>query len=260
MNIYNPKRAYSGRVTLVFTLVLLFFIGGIILHILDHRPIRDRVTEIGQTAQIVSGQTVFGIDINALPDDWLFFETIEEAIHAYFIPDLQSITSIPDAENEIVRFADDAYLMLMFVSENWRGESYVSIFQFVLDEGKISFPIYSWGQGIESCASTPRGRFSNEDRIARDIVWSYTKEHITERANGGIPIYYGVGIGKPPISISIFGYEPNRIIPFSYEGEDFFFWYYLHVTFFGEMLKENIDISRVITGEIIELFDIQIER
>lgn len=125
----------------------------------------------------------------------------------------------------------------------------------------VSYPLYGWWQAIHGAGpSYHRAVFSDEDRIVRDIIMSYRAEHVTARVNGGIPIYYGIGVGTIPLRMSILGYEPDGIIPFIFQGNEYFFWYYRSMPKFGEMLSSNIDISAVFTfGEVIPFFDILIE-
>ena len=125
-------------------------------------------------------------------------------------------------------------------------------------DGKYYFVI-KWVQGINALFYDNSGRWYAEDRVARDIVYAYTREYETIKINGGIPLYYGIGVGDQPEQFSILGHEPDGIIPFEYRGEVFFFWYYRSDHQFGKIFEQNIDIQLFALGEIIDLFEIKID-
>jgi len=186
------------------------------------------------------------------------FENVKVALTTFFEAGIT-------AQNfqEIVRFEESPYLFL-FAPGYIRGPFYrprnPAIFSFLFIErenGRFS-PLNKWTQGIEALFYDARGMWHDEDRVARDIVIAHVQEEITSRING-YPIFYGVGVGSPPISLSILGYEPDAIIPFEFGGEHYFFWYYRFASGFGELLADNIDITSLFTlAEVIELFDIQV--
>ena len=124
------------------------------------------------------------------------------------------------------------------------------------ENGKVS-PITSWVQNIHMTTKLTREIQSDEERIVKDIAFSYIYEELTSRANKGIPIYYGIGIGKHPVRISILGLEPDEIIPFEFMNKQYFFWYYLSAPQFGEIFSKNID-SQSPPSSDIDLFNIKV--
>jgi len=187
------------------------------------------------------------------------------------LEDVESILTLFGEYNHytetIISFESEAYI-LVFATVDLRG-SFLrapthNIMAFLVlrrESGMLTSP-YRWFQGIDALFYDTKGVWHDEDRVARDIVLAHVYESITSRVNGGVPIFYGVGIGTPPQHISIAGYEPDNIVTFYHRGESYFFWYYLSAPQFGEVLSENFDVaeSNIILAEIIELFDIQVVR
>jgi len=192
-----------------------------------------------------------------------YFTDLDTAIDGAF-----SEISINERNDEIVRFKYDNEYLIVFASYITGGNLFhpiipiMRIFLFEEHEnGNVSVEHF-WFQETEAILNERRRLLFDEDRIARDIVMSQIYSDVTARANGGVPIFYGVGVGIPPTYMSILGYEPDNVFLFEYRGKEYFFWYYLSAPYFGEVLSDNIDIAgtSIILAEVIELFDIQIVR
>jgi len=167
---------------------------------------------------------------------------------------------------EIVRFEKDSYIYIFspgYVFGPGLNSRIPTAFSFLFIErenGMLS-PVDIWRHGIESHIGEITGIWHHEDRIARDVVKAHVQGPVSSRVNGGVPIFYGVGVGPPPEHIFILGLEPDEIIPFEFRGDQYFFWYYLSTPHFGEILAENIDISEAFRlADIVELFDIRVIR
>ena len=71
-------------------------------------------------------------------------------------------------------------------------------------------------------------------------------------------MFYGVGIGDIPRRLSILGYEPDNIIPFVYNEEDYFLWYYHDMTKLSALLEAHIDFDAFTLAEVIDLLEIEV--
>ena len=187
------------------------------------------------------------------------FNDVKTAVTTFF-----DVNIMPQNYQEIVRFEGDGYKFIflpiytVLTAIRPRNPVIISLL-FTERENEMVSPLDLWTQGIEFLALDTSGTWHPEDRIARDIVIAHVQESVTSRANGGIPIFYGAGVGYPPTYISILGLQPDNIIPFEFRGNQYFFWYYLSTPHFGEILAENIDISQsFMLAEVIELFDIRV--
>ena len=189
------------------------------------------------------------------------FKSIDTVINDFFGERIYD----PEVK-EIIRFDYDKNT-LVFLSSYMEGSflrPVIPILHILLFYEQANDEViirHIWFQEKESIIYEKRRKLFDEDRVARDIVYSYIHREVTALANGDVSMYYGVGLGNPPAYLSILGYEPDNIIAFEYIGEDYFFWYYLSAPEFGEVLSDNIDISTsFMLAEVIELFDIQVIR
>lgn len=199
-----------------------------------------------------------------------YFQSIEEAVDAYFFR-VASITSPRPQRDEIIRFADEQGFFVVFVLEspvNNVPRDALALNFHLTDGDTISYPLYMWLQDIIGCEHLRRV-YQDEDRVARDIAWSFLAGDVTSRVNNGIPIFYGVGVGAPPLYMSILGYEPDAIIVFVYNENEYFFWYYLDAMLFNEVFTRNftspsedggVRARATSINSIIRVFDIQFER
>jgi len=206
-----------------------------------------------------------------------YFHSIEEAMDAYFgvrrttvNPTLrQSETPSWRRSIEIKRFVEDQEMLVIAVINNNNLHPFIGFDLFLIDGDMISYPLYLWSQDTIGCPFDLRRIYFDEDRIARDIMWAFAAEHVTSRVNGGIPIYYGVGVGSPPQYMSILGFEPDEIMSFSHGGNEYFFWHYRDTSLFSELFTKHFTFvnehgevrTRTLRfGDIIDVFDIQIVR
>jgi len=192
------------------------------------------------------------------------FEDAEVAI-----ADFIDVNIDPEDFQEIMRLEEGSYIFIFTPGYVFRPTQRplephiptVFLTLFIERENSMISPVYLWRHGIESFIDYLSGILHDEDRIARDIVLSHIQADITSRVNGGVPIFYGVGVGSPPEHIFILGLEPDEIIAFDFRDDQYFLWYYLSTPHFGDILAENIDISESFTlAETIELFDIRVYR
>ena len=172
---------------------------------------------------------------------------------------------------EIARFENIPYILVFIPSEvhgpnlSFFPSRYSGIVHTVhalllveRSDGKF-YMIDRWIQGIEAFAYDTRGIWSEDARVARDIVYSYLLE--SRVFFDGMHLLYGSGVGEPPLSISILGYKADNIVSFEHRGNSFFFWYYHEHPHFVGMISENVDIGApFLLSDIINLFDIRIER
>jgi len=259
MRMNNVERRYKKRKSSALKLIggaigilciLFLAVGAIGSAMHQTGEVREQRLMYGQHVLMLANRTL-GSQNNPR-----YFSSMEEAIAAYWREDILS------TEDEVIRFEVEGERMIFFAAKEWTGIPHIAVCFFQVDERGISFPLYGWWQAIHGAGpSYHRAIFFDEDRIVRDIIMSYRAEHVTARVNGGVPIYYGIGVGAVPVHMSILGYEPDEIILFTFQGEKYFFWYYRSMPKFGEVIAENIDLSTVFTfGEVIELFDIIVER
>jgi len=195
-----------------------------------------------------------------------YFYSFEEALDAYFGQEVSV------ARQELVRFESEKELLVIFgafLTVNNVPRTSLASNMFLVDGDMISYPLYMWWQDPVGSFLYPRRVYLDEDRIARDIAWSFVAKHVTSRVNSGQPIYYGVGLGSLPLYMSILGYEPDFIMPFIHDGNEYFFWYYLNMPLFCEVFTryftvptENggIRVATLRLGDVIDIFDIRIVR
>ena len=230
---------------------------GVLLTIREERntPIRDQTLNMGEVRDWSLEQRT-----NLIGDNISFFDTMEDSLQHFHDQEIDNLSSLPLSSEQIISFEKDSYIFAVFPTRHWQGDTLIDLFLFEVRANQISYPLYAWVEGVERSSIVLDGIWYDEDRIARDLISAYVVREVTLKVNNGIPIYYGVGIGFPPQQISILGYEPDNIIHFEYDEEDYFFWYYLANPEFGDLISEYIDLSSKTLGEIIELFDIQVIR
>lgn len=189
------------------------------------------------------------------------FKNAEYAVTTYF-----EIGITTSDFQEIIRFDEGVYSLIFvpgFVETHWFRPNTPTVFSFMFEkkENGMLTPVYRWTHGIEALWHDTRGMWDDEDRVARDILMSYIQAETTAVINNGIPLYYGIGMGAPPGYIYILGETPDRVIPFEFDGEQYFFWYFSSPTQFGEVLTKSIDIFSAFTlADIITLLDIKVGR
>lgn len=249
-----PRWCYIVAATLILFVVFTL----ILLNIDTVGEIRYRQSTFGSGAIFMSNSWLE----HAI--DWRYyeFEDAKTAITTFFEAGIT-----PQNFQEIIKFEEGSYSFI-FIPGYITDRPFfrpppptLYSFMFMENENGMLTPVYMWAHGIEALFYDTRGIWYDEDRVARDIVMAYVQKGVTSRVNGNIPLYYGVGVGPPPNYIFILGEEPDRIIPFEFSGEEYFFWYFTESSHFGEILSENIDISLSFTlAEIIDLFHIRVGR
>lgn len=186
-----------------------------------------------------------------------YYKNVEDSLEAAREEDIQEKET--SRGSEIVRIEKGDYLFVLFRGEIKGGIKalpciYHAIFK--IKNGNISYPLYYWCTGVENTLWNSTKTYHEEDRITRDIANAYYKADVTSKANGGIPIYYGVGVEAKTKQLTILGVSPTKIIPFEYKGKTYYLWYYLEEKF-GKIYEEKIKLSVTTMEEMAELFDIQ---
>lgn len=220
----------------------------------SNTPVRDINIQIGERAAwFLETRTA-----RLLGEETMFFDNVEESLYYHHSQETGDLASLPLKSEKVIYIEEDNYIFSVFPSRHWQGSTHMVSFLFQTQGDYISYPLYVLVEGVQRSSLYVTGIWYDEDRIARDLISSYVARGVTSIVNSGTPIYYGAGIGLPPQQILILGYEPDNIIHFEYNGEDYFFWYYLSNPGFCELISANIDLSSKTLGEIIELFDIQV--
>jgi len=267
-----PKINKIFVITIIFSIAVIILLSNIFTFAdwvaVRFFPVeaRELYTMQGRVADTFIVQTRAG---RVSEDDLNYFRQIDEAVDAYFGWEVSQTLHHRD---EIKRFTDGRGLLVIYATYRYVNDRLrVSLFfdMFLTDCEMVSYPLYLWAQDIIGCIRHRRRVHFDEDRIARDIMWSFAAEHVTSRVNGGVPIYYGVGVGSHPSYMSILGSQPDVIMPFTHDGNEYFFWYYLNPPLFSETFAEyftSVEGDGVVRtrtlrlGEIIDVFDIQIIR
>ena len=190
----------------------------------------------------------------------LMYNSTESSISAFF----DEITQTTKMGDEIIRFEEDGYLLSIYSGEAasysfaflTRQAPIITLLLLETDNVKYSAPQYFLIHVIDTMYYD-YGVWYNEDRIARDVVISHFRGEITSKVNNGNTLFYGVGIGAIP-EISILGYAPDNIIPFVYDDEDYFFWYYYDMSMLSDILEAHIDFEAFTLAEVIELLEIEV--
>ena len=253
-NFMKKKKLIMKISIILITIVIL--LGTIIFgsrHIEENRNIRDEVTMMGSVALM----TLEGSQYENFGRERLSFDTLESVIDFYFQDNLAR------KGDEIIRFEDGDYFLIVFsgdIKDFLSKEPGIFLFLIEKDSNANYYLLRHWVQGIRGLSYNPRGRWQDEDRVARDIVLSYVQGENTSKINKGMPLYYGVGMGRPPQQLSILGHSPDVMFLFESGGEDYFFWYYYSKGQVGQLLQQNIDIHSFTMAEIINLLDISIVR
>jgi len=271
------KTKYRIQLVLIIAVTVLIIglvaLGLISDHIYRTGGIRYQLIEIGSHAQS---------SVNAFPearyiawgvteDDFGYFHDEEESLYLFYSDSSRQETRAI-MHREIIRFYDDQAILILIPRNfyTFSGIRPVMFFHLLLTDGYlVSNVLYFWGQSVDANSFSMEANFYDEDRVARDIVWSFAASHVTSRANNSIPIYYGAGVGSPPAYISILGYQPDSIFPFQHNGNDYFFWYFLNppplftevfTQHFTEEVDGEVTIPALRLAYVIEAFDIQVVR
>ena len=236
-----------------FTLLLLSIVVVITIVEGNNRNIRYQTTTLGTAALAM----FWGVADETTREHLTSFVSIESAIDFYFRRDLSQ------KGEEIVRFEEAQYSLVVFsgnINNFLSRTPAIGLLLFEKVDDGTYYMLASWVQGMEALFYNRTGRWQAEDRVARDIVLASIKEEATAKINGGIPLYYGVGVGQPPSCISVLGYNPDAIIAFEYRGQEYFFWYYRSDHQFGRVLQQNIDIHSFALADIIMLLDVRVDK
>ena len=231
-------------------------------------PVEARTQHLSHRslAQISRMRTVL---LTATEYNLEYFHSVEEAMDAHFFREIARERPPNQNRGEIKRFAEVQEMLVIFAMDNDSQYAHIVFRLHLIDGDMISYPLYFWPQNIAGCSVYRRRVYQDDDRIARDIIWAYTAQHVTSRVNGGEPIFYGVGIGAPPVYMSILGYQPDVIMPFTHSGNEYFFWYYRNAPLFTEVYERYIHVDtaeipararNLRLGDVIDIFEIQIIR
>ena len=240
---------------LLLMIVVFFVISGVYESYLQGIEMRHR---------IINARFAFNLTWDGqLPSSTrtLRYSSVESSVYAYY-SDNEFQTS--DVYDELLVFKEERYNMSIFFGEStsysfpFLTRNITSITLTVLETDGVNYsaPRYIWIQGIETVVGG-YGVWNDEDRIARDVVISHFRGDITSKVNNGNTLFYGVGIGNIP-EISILGYAPDNIIPFNYNEEDYFFWYYYDMPMLSDILEAHIDFEAFTLAEVIELLEIEV--
>lgn len=182
----------------------------------------------------------------------------EIVLHPYSNYVREEIVAFDASEFHLSIYSGDSSIPFLVPLPSFRQIPNISIFVLATDGEYFSDPIYFWQHFIEATGTDERIWYC-EDRIARDIVISHFRGDITSLVNDGVMLLYGVGVGEVPQTLSILGYEPDVIIPFTNSnGEMSFLWYFYNMSKVSDILEAHIDFDSFTLAEIIELFDIRI--
>ena len=222
---------------IVFTagmFLLLFLIAGITTLI-------DRSTEIRDIDMVVwYGVNKTSVKISSPNETALpYYDDIEVSLQEFYRKEPgiseSNYSAAPQMIDEMVRFENYECLYAIFTGQLQNNVPCLKVFFFRKNDNKISYPIYMWHQDIISSRINP-GIFYEEDRVARDIVQSYAND-FTTRVNGGNILYYGAGLDAKLKNLTILGYTPTEVIPFEYNKQTYYFWYYLEDVPFTKILE-----------------------
>lgn len=259
-------------------------IGSVCLIILLIFGIAQLVFSLPLTEEICGLQVILGADMELLDDGktqmalekemLTYYDSVEDSLYAEMWggePPTDSWWDRKPPEDtpwgeEIVRFQNDEYMLVLLDGE-LKGNKVVGLDSlpcldhalFNASKEKVSYPIYHWQTGIKTAVTNTRKIYHEEDLAVKDIANSYGKEEVTRLVNDGIPIYYGVGIEPKTNQLTILGESPTEVIPFKYQDETYYLWYYLDAERFGTVYEENIDPSVTTMAEMIEIFDIRFD-
>ena len=194
----------------------------------------------------------------------LRYDTVESSVHAYV--DIEFKTA--NVSNEIKRFEAEGCLLSIYSGDSasyffaipfTRQTPNITLFLLETDGDKYSAPQYVWLHDIETMLAD-YGVWYDKDRVARDVIISHFRGVITSRINNGTVLFYGAGMGEVPDRMTILGDEPDSIIPFAYNEEDYYMWYYRDMEKLSDILETHIDFDAFTFAEIIELLDIEVLR
>lgn len=269
MNIKKYK-IIIGSVCLV--ILLIFVIGRVAFSLPLTEEIRNSPVIVGAADAMwpYNGMTKMAREKEILT----YYDSVEDSLNAEmwggeppkdFWWDRKSPKAPPWGE-EIARFQNEEYVFVL-LDGKIEGNKMVGLEPlpcldhalFNVSKGKISDPIYHWNTGIKAAVTEFRSIYYEEDRVAKDIAGAYSKEEVTRLVNDGIPIYYGVGIEPKINQLTILGESPTEVIPFKYQDETYYLWYYLDAERFGTVYEENINPSVTTMAEMIEIFDIRFD-
>ena len=266
----NRKKFTAGKIVILFIagmFLMLLLIAGITTLIDMGKEVRevDLVTWYGfaKTSAKISSPNETALS---------YYDNIEVSIREFYRQEPafdDGTPPIPKMNDEIIRFESDDCILAIFVVEVRNKMLCLQNFLFRKNEEKVSYPLYICNQYIKGYRVSV-GIFHEEDRVARDIVQSYAND-FTARINNGNILYYGAGLDTKLKNLTILGYTPTEVIPFEYNKQTYYFWYYLYDVPFTDLLEKKevlradmnedsllgaIGGFRFNTGEIIECLEI----
>lgn len=243
------KKRYCVTILVLVMLVLTAMLAIILSVHITNGEIRDSSVEMGSELLIgeMANKAVQSRELKFYGD---IGSSLEDAIGEK-----------TERGEEIIRFQKGDYLFILF-----RGKiggilaipaAYHVLFK--MEEGKVSSPLYYGVTGIKQSLGKTGMFYDEEDRVVKDIDASYRSEGVTELANDGIPIYYGVCMEPEAKQLTILGQSPTDVIPFEWKDKTYYLWYYLEETGFGAVYAKDIDPSVTTMAEMINIYDIRFD-
>ncbi len=183
-----------------------------------------------------------------------YYESLQSSMDAYWtIKDIDG--PAPTQENEIISFGDD-FLFSIYADELYLLGPAVRCTVVECKSGLYSCPIYFWCQPVLK-TYFEKEMSSEEDKVAISLMTSYSHREATMQANDGLPIFYGVGTEERVNHLSIMGKKPDKIFSYTFEGNIYYFWYYMDGSEFAAHFDKYTDLDQMTVEDAVAYFEIR---
>lgn len=218
---YKKKNKKAMGCIISFFVLFLIFIACQIL--VPREAGKEKVTIIGLNDEETS------ILIESSQKQRKLYNTMEEVIENNKEKSDKYICNVHNFNHR------DTKILVNIMEEE--GKIYVVHSIFFLENNKISSSIMKYRTNLKNGYKLPffNHKYTEKDKVAQYILKSTQSEAMFKYGNGGKPLYYGISNKKEINSMKILGQKPTDIIPFEYDGQIYYYWYFEGISFVDEI-------------------------
>lgn len=212
------------KVKIVFISFLMVLLLCIAYQILIPRDAgKEMVTIIELDKEAIS------LLISASQKERILYNTINQAIVHDKTKDIKYISDIKSFDNK------DTKIRVKLIEQS--GEVSVTHLIFFLEDNKISSSFMERQTSLKYGYDYPflNLTYTEEEKIAQFILNGTRDETLYEYTNEGRPLYHGISDKKNIYNMKILDKKPTDIIPFEYESNIYYYWYFEGVSFVDEI-------------------------
>ena len=241
----------------IFAMSSMLFIAGVIFFVFE--AIFKITSDDEPVIYLVSDSLsdfVMMTDVVRYPEGIIYYESLQKSVEDFWI--LDDIKSpVPTEDDEIILLGKNT-LFSVRVGKNFILGPNLWCILVENKNGLYSGPLYCWSQPVLKTFSK-KEMTSEEDKVAFNLIMSYSHREATMQANAGLPIFYGVGTDEKANHLSIMGRKPDEIFSYTYDGDTYYFWYYLDGSEFVEHFNEYYDLEQMTAEDAVTYFEIRFD-